>query len=86
MSGGYFDYQQHNIGNIIDSLGEVLENSERYVFSDHTLECFRDALLVLNESLIYTQRIDWLMSGDDSEDTFHKRLVEDLTKVYSKPY
>lgn len=84
MSGGYFDYQQYNIGNIIDSLERVLDNPERYDFSDYTLECFRDALLVLNESLIYTQRIDWLLSGDDSEETFHKRLVEDLTKVYSK--
>ena len=86
MSGGYFDYQQHNIGNIIEGLERVLENSDMFNFSDHTLECFRDALLVLNESLIYTQRIDWLVSGDDSEDTFHERLVEDLTKVYSKSY
>jgi hypothetical protein len=32
----------------------------------------------LNQALIYAQRIDWLVSGDDGEDTFHARLAEDL--------
>jgi len=28
---------------------------------------------------IYLQRIDWLVSGDDSEESFHERLQEDLS-------
>ena len=27
---------------------------------------------------IYTQRLDWLFSGDDGEDSFFKRLKEEL--------
>jgi hypothetical protein len=30
---------------------------------------------------IYAQRIDWLVSGDDNEDSFHKRLAKDLAEV-----
>jgi len=26
-------------------------------------------------------RIDWLMAGDDGEDTFHERLANDLAKL-----
>ena len=28
------------------------------------------------------QRIDWLVSGDDDEKTFHERLPEDLAKIH----
>jgi hypothetical protein len=27
---------------------------------------------------IYAQRVDWFLSGDDGEETFHERLKEDL--------
>lgn len=30
---------------------------------------------------IYAQRIDWLISGDDNENTFHKRLKEEINKL-----
>jgi hypothetical protein len=30
---------------------------------------------------IYAQRIDWLLSGDDGEDSFRKRLKEDLERL-----
>ena len=26
----------------------------------------------------YAQRVDWLVSGDDGEESFHERLKEDL--------
>ena len=84
MSGGYFDYQQHNIGNIIDTLERVIKHSEDFNLSEETLERFNDALFVLEEAWIYTQRIDWLLEGDDSEESFHERLVEELGELYNK--
>jgi hypothetical protein len=33
---------------------------------------------------IYTQRIDWLVSGDDGEDSFRERLKEDLEEYKNK--
>lgn len=32
----------------------------------------------LNLAGIYTQRLDWLFSGDDGEDSFFERLEEEL--------
>ena len=35
---------------------------------------------------IYTQRLDWLFSGDDGEDSFFERLEEELEKYERKRY
>lgn len=34
---------------------------------------------------IYATRVDWMMSGDDSEDSFRERIKEDLTE-FEKEY
>ena len=39
---------------------------------------FQRGYVLLRLAEIYAQRIDWLQSGDDGEDTFHERLAEDL--------
>jgi hypothetical protein len=38
-------------------------------------------ILILKTTYVYVQRVDWLLSGDDSEDTFLERLKDDLSKV-----
>lgn len=53
----------------------------KYYLSEETLSEFRKAIEVLKQAEVYAQRIDWLMSGDDGEETFHKRLKEDLEKL-----
>lgn len=50
-------------------------------YSKETLREFRKAIKLLRQAHIYVQRIDWLLSGDDSEDTFHERLKEELDKL-----
>ncbi len=47
-------------------------------YSDETFEKFEEALVTLKKAHIYTQRIDWLLSGDDGEYNFHERLKEEL--------
>ena len=47
-------------------------------YSKETLDEFRKGLDILNKAYIYAQRIDWLISGDDGEESFHRRLKEDL--------
>jgi len=85
MSGGHFDYQQYRINDIADSIDELIEKNNDidewgwgYNYSDETLEEFKKASEILKEAAIYAQRIDWLVSGDDGEENFHKRLKEDL--------
>ena len=35
----------------------------------------------MKKAAIYAQRIDWLVSGDDSEESFHARLKRDLKAI-----
>ena len=89
MSGGYFNYEQYKIGQIADQIDQlILTNNDEelnewgqhngYHFSEETIAEFKNALSILKQAQIYAQRIDWLVSGDDSEDNFHKRLKKEL--------
>lgn len=89
MSGGHFDYKQYEIGTIAEAIESIVyreENPEAhgeeyaYNFTEKTLGEFRNAIIFLKLAAVYAQRIDWLLSGDDGEETFHKRLAADLAK------
>jgi len=95
MSGGHFDYAQYKIGEIADQVEQLLLNEEsdetdtwgtqvKKGWGKETLDTFAEALLLLRMSEVYAQRIDWLVSGDDSEKTFMERLVGDLEEVAEK--
>jgi hypothetical protein len=92
MSGGHFEYRQYHIEVIADDVEQLIINNgsqelDDYGYRKHneyspaTIEQFKTALKVLRLAKIYTQRIDWLVSGDDGEDAFHRRLVDELSKV-----
>lgn len=49
------------------------------------IEEFKNGLKILKMASIYAQRIDWLLSGDDGEDSFKRRLKENLDELESKP-
>ena len=48
---------------------------------DQYIEEFKKAMVCLKMAYVYAQRIDWLVSGDDGEDSFHRRLKNELEKV-----
>ena len=52
-----------------------------YKYPDNIIEMFKEAVDILKKAEIYAQRIDWLLSGDDGEESFIKRLKEDLDKL-----
>jgi hypothetical protein len=91
MSGGHFDYNQYKIDQIACDIEQMIRNNNStekdewgydvgYKFSPETIQRFKIAVSVLKLAYIYAQRVDWLVSGDDSEESFHKRLDEDITK------
>ena len=91
MSGGTFDYNQYAIKSIAEDIEALIKNKGVYInddetydykLSDETLQEFQNALDILNKAYVYAQRIDWLLSDDDSEETFHKRLKEDLETIH----
>lgn len=57
------------------------EDLYHYQYPDEVIEKFKEGLVILKEAAIYAQRIDWLLSGDDGEESFHRRLKEDLDKI-----
>lgn len=95
MSGGFFDYNQYHISSIAESVQSLILNSgskelDEYgsrahpEFSPEILEKFREGLKHLELAAIYAQRIDWLVSGDDGDQTFLKRLEADLQALETK--
>ena len=85
MSGGYFNYSQNRINDVVECLEYLLDDEEaqgrRDTYSDATLQKFKEAADILKKAFVYAQRIDWLLSGDDGEEMFHERLEEDLNKI-----
>ena len=92
MSGGHFDYKQYQIGYIADEIEQLIENNNSEEIDEwgctigahylpKTIKEFKKALKVLRVAQVYTHRIDWLVSGDDGEDSFHSRLAKDLNNI-----
>lgn len=93
MSGGAFDYDQYRITNIADEIEKQLQrqgqpkpkedfwhgdDSNYVTYSPNVQERFKEAVYLLRKAAIYAQRIDWYLSGDDGEESFLKRLDDEL--------
>jgi len=92
MSGGHFEYSQYRINDIAEELERLIESNDDKTpheyggtigrgYSSNTIARFKVGLIKLREAQVYAQRIDWLLSGDDGEETFHERLLEDLENL-----
>lgn len=46
-----------------------------------TIETMKQAYLQLRNAYVYAQRVDWMLSGDDGEDTMQTRLKEELAEI-----
>ena len=89
MSGGHFQYKQYELGHMADEIEQIILDNDSdevneygdtkgYGYSPETIEAFEYARIALLQAQIYVQRIDWLVSGDDGEDSFHRRLEVDF--------
>ena len=57
------------------------EDLFHYKYPDDVIEKMKEGIEVLKRAQIYAQRIDWLLSGDDGEESFLRRLEEDLNEL-----
>jgi len=89
MSGGYWQYDQDRIGRIAESVQTLIENNDSaepnrwgdpigHGYPPEIIARFREAVVALRRAETYAQRIDWLISGDDGEGSFLRRLDEEL--------
>jgi hypothetical protein len=60
------------------------EDLNHYKYPEAVIEEFKNAVKHLRVAEIYAQRVDWLLSGDDGEESFLRRLEEDLEKLKNK--
>jgi hypothetical protein len=89
MSGGNFDYVQSRIEYAADQVLEYIGRCEspetdeygyREQYSPETIAKFKECESTLRRAAAMLQRVDWLASGDDGEDCFHKRWEEEVPK------
>lgn len=92
MSGGHFEYQQYRIEDIAKSIEELIKSNDDESlnewgyrrgrdYSAETIVKFKTAVDTLRKAAIMAQRVDWLVSGDDGENSFHDRWDEELKEI-----
>lgn len=57
------------------------EDKFHYKYPDEVIEKMKEAVKALKIAQVYAQRVDWLFSGDDGEESFLSRLEEELKKL-----
>ena len=89
MSGGHFDYLQYRIHDIAEQIKELIASNEDKTphewggfvgrhYSPETIQRFKEAEHTLRQAAEMAQRVDWLVSSDDSEESFHSRWAEEV--------
>lgn len=83
MSGGHFEYNQYRLNDLASEIQRIVEthqNRDWWNFTPETIQKFQEAIVTLRKAEAMVQHIDWLVSGDNGEDTFHKKWAEDFPK------
>ena len=62
----------------LDEDGEEIYQPE---YTEETINTFKKAVRTLRMAEVYAQRIDYLICGDDGEESFRKRLAEGLASI-----
>jgi MoxR-like ATPase len=57
------------------------EDLFHYKYPDEVIEKMKEAVKALKIAQVYAQRVDWLLSGDDGEESFLRRLDDELKKL-----
>ena len=92
MSGGSFDYSQNSIKEIADYIQTVIDTNNDMTpdrfgyprgrqYSPEVIAKLKDAVKHLRIAYVYAQRVDWLLSDDDGEESFLQHLEEELKEV-----
>ena len=95
MSGGHFDYQQYRIEDIATDIQELIESNNDQTLNEwgdmsgrnyppEIIEKLKEAAHTLRQAAEMAQRVDWLVSGDDSEESFLSRWEKEVRPYYNK--
>jgi hypothetical protein len=99
MSGGHFNYDQYRIAQMVEEIDSLIQNNDKpdeygykREYTPETLKRFQEAADTLKAAQAMVQRVDWLVCGDDGEDSFHERwkqevgpLLPAVKKLFEEP-
>lgn len=74
---GYFDYIQNGFDGLITELQNLIESN----YEQETIYEFERALEIAKELHVLIDHIDYLVSGEETEESFHQGLIEDLEEI-----
>jgi hypothetical protein len=89
MSGGHFEYQQYRIEDIAFEIDEMIgANDDQSLdewgqrrgnnYPPEILEKFQETAHTLRQAAEMAQRVDWLVSSDDGEESFLRRWEKEV--------
>jgi hypothetical protein len=92
MSGGRFQYQQYPIWQIAEEIQHVIDTNNDESLNEwgdrrgrgyppEVIAKFHEAVRALKVAYVYAQRVDWLLSDDDGEESFIERLADELEAI-----
>ncbi len=87
MSGGHFDYRQYALSAIADDIdhlvgvnGKLDKDGWGHDYPPDIIARFRETAIILRRAAAMVQRVDWLVSCDDGEDSFRRRWEEEVPR------
>lgn len=78
MSGGHYDYIQYRMEELAD---KIRRDAKRHDLSLDIQDRFEAAALTVERAAKMVNRIDWLLSDDDGEDSFMRRWEQELPEA-----
>lgn len=88
MSGGHFNYIHDQIGIQLEELRNLIENNHTPDedghapgLKDETIARIEEACAMAERAAAMLKRVDWLYSGDDSEDSFNRRWEDEALHI-----
>lgn len=95
MSGGTWEYIQYRFQDIGDDLERLIKNNDSDELNDYgdvvgrhykpeTIQKLKEAATHVRETAIMLQRVDYLLAGDDGEESFHKRWNSDMEELHEQ--
>jgi hypothetical protein len=73
MSGGHWEYKQYEFQRMADDI-DVMVIANDGTYSAETLEKFKNASYYMRMAFVFANAIDYLISDDYSEKSFHEVL------------
>ena len=92
MSGGRWDYVQYRLEDIARDISEIIKTNDSTELTEwgtqygrgydvDTLDALSEAIPIIRMAAVHIQRADWLLSGDDGEDSYLRRLRQDINET-----